>query len=521
MFVFGLSLLSFAHCATIVCDVLIAGGSTASLAAALASARHGADTCLTDPTDWLGGQLTASAVSAIDFGWANNPSNTSFGWSNLPRSFRELLRVLSVDQRCWVSSMCYRPIHLLSFIDTVVRNTTNLRVFRSAVVVAVQSRASLVTSVQVVQRTAKSNTTGYEHLLSDQLADWYSASDSSFFTKVTLSFQARVFVDATEFGDVIGNLGKSVQGMESPDEDSQAYLSQCGQSHTVGFFIRALQPGSVCAGAPVPPGCKNCTGSFTFGPWRWDQVWSYRQVFSASGTQKFQIGNVDLQNWASMDSTRFLFSSPSPSSPWQGGIDFAALRESEQRSLAFFHWFLSQQPASINATLCIDREQTGTATGLAKMPYLRDSRRTRAGLFGFRFTRDDMVGLVDFEDKVGIGFYPADSHLVDFPCGGAARPPAYAANKTMSPFFIPFRALTVDGIGNLLVAGKTMAQTWMANTATREHPEEWTSGSAAGTAAALMALRSFSSTGMYQRVSDLQKVLVRDGQPLRWTGIDI
>ena len=271
MFVFGLSLLSFAHCATIVCDVLIAGGSTASLAAALASARHGADTCLTDPTDWLGGQLTASAVSAIDFGWANNPSNTSFGWSNLPRSFRELLRVLSVDQRCWVSSMCYRPIHLLSFIDTVVRNTTNLRVFRSAVVVAVQSRASLVTSVQVVQRTAKSNTTGYEHLLSDQLADWYSASDSSFFTKVTLSFQARVFVDATEFGDVIGNLGKSVQGMESPDEDSQAYLSQCGQSHTVGFFIRALQPGSVCAGAPVPPGCKNCTGSFTFGPWRWDQ----------------------------------------------------------------------------------------------------------------------------------------------------------------------------------------------------------------------------------------------------------
>ena len=132
-----------------------------------------------------------------------------------------------------------------------------------------------------------------------------------------------------------------------------------------------------------------------------------------------------------------------------------------------------------------------------------------------------MVGLVDFEDKVGIGFYPADSHLVDFPCGGAARPPAYAANKTMSPFFIPFRALTVDGIGNLLVAGKTMAQTWMANTATREHPEEWTSGSAAGTAAALMALRSFSSTGMYQRVSDLQKVLVRDGQPLRWTGIDI
>ena len=51
------------------CDVLVAGGSTAALAAAIAAAEAGAPTlhvCLTEPTDRLGGQLAWNP--AIDFG---------------------------------------------------------------------------------------------------------------------------------------------------------------------------------------------------------------------------------------------------------------------------------------------------------------------------------------------------------------------------------------------------------------------------------------------------------------------
>ncbi|MEM9492855.1 MAG: FAD-dependent oxidoreductase, partial [Myxococcota bacterium] len=51
------------------CDVVVAGGSTAALAAALTSAEEGAVTCLLEPTDWPGGQLTAGGTSAIDFAW--------------------------------------------------------------------------------------------------------------------------------------------------------------------------------------------------------------------------------------------------------------------------------------------------------------------------------------------------------------------------------------------------------------------------------------------------------------------
>ena len=50
-------------------DVVIAGGSTAAFAAALAAADSGARTALIEPTDWVGGQLTSSGVPAVDEAW--------------------------------------------------------------------------------------------------------------------------------------------------------------------------------------------------------------------------------------------------------------------------------------------------------------------------------------------------------------------------------------------------------------------------------------------------------------------
>jgi len=52
--------------AEIACDVLVAGGGTGGIAAALAAARGGRTVCLIEETDWIGGQLTAQGVSALD-----------------------------------------------------------------------------------------------------------------------------------------------------------------------------------------------------------------------------------------------------------------------------------------------------------------------------------------------------------------------------------------------------------------------------------------------------------------------
>lgn len=72
------------------CDIAIAGGSTASLAAAITAAEAAPEltVCFTEITDWPGGQMTAGGVPAIDFGSANKMPE------NQPKSFREAMEFL-------------------------------------------------------------------------------------------------------------------------------------------------------------------------------------------------------------------------------------------------------------------------------------------------------------------------------------------------------------------------------------------------------------------------------------------
>ena len=94
------------------------------------------------------------------------------------------------------------------------------------------------------------------------------------------------------------------------------------------------------------------------------------------------------------------------------------------------------------------------------------------------------------------------------------------ANSTI-PFYIPFRALTVAGAPNLLVAGKNMATSFLTNSVTRLHPNEWASGTAAGVAAAMMSALNLSSVQMAAAVPRLQSRLGSLGVPLSFNFTDV
>jgi ATP-dependent protease ClpP protease subunit len=68
----------------------------------------------------------------------------------------------------------------------------------------------------------------------------------------------------------------------------------------------------------------------------------------------------------------------------------------------------------------------------------------------------------------------------------------------------------------LLVAGKAMAQTFLANSATRLHPIEWASGVAAGVAAADMARHRSTSRQLLERIDELQEKIAAQ-TPIEWT----
>ena len=187
-----------------------------------------------------------------------------------------------------------------------------------------------------------------------------------------------------------------------------------------------------------------------------------------------------------------------------------------------------------NGILSALPENSGTSNGLSKMLYLRESRRSMAGVTGFRLCHNIMSAsntgpggpgcstgadspILDdngmgyqFLDTVAIGspqpLFGYDLHGLDWQSKAL---PSYIRNvaripKSTVPFFIPFRALTVAGAPNMLVAGKSMATSFLTNSVTRLHPNEWASGVAAGVAATMMSMLNLSSAQIAANVSGLQ-----------------
>ena len=81
--------------------------------------------------------------------------------------------------------------------------------------------------------------------------------------------------------------------------------------------------------------------------------------------------------------------------------------------------------------------------------------------------------------------------------------------------------MTHSDAPNLVLAGKTMAQSFYANAITRLHPSEWSSGAAAGAGAALMVARAWSSSDVLEHISELQALVASDAvaNPVQWTGL--
>jgi hypothetical protein len=158
----------------------------------------------------------------------------------------------------------------------------------------------------------------------------------------------------------------------------------------------------------------------------------------------------------------------------------------------------------------------GTADGLAKAPYIRESRRIRA----LRTVREQDVsakfrpgdGLAErYSDSVGIGYYRIDLH----PSSGGDN---YIDVPSL-PFRIPLGALVPVRIRNLLPAAKNIGTTHLTNGCYRLHPVEWNIGEAAGELAAHALEHNRSPqeiAGHGAHVSTFQQRLQSRGFELAW-----
>jgi hypothetical protein len=494
-------------------DIIIIGGGLGGCAAALAAADCGRSVILTEETDWLGGQLTSQIVPPDEHGWIER-----FGRTAAYQRFRLGVRAHYRDNapltdearhepflnpgNGWVSPLCHEPKVALAVLQELLAphiNAGRLTVLLRHVPVEVKKNGADLLSGVVIrsQQTQQS-------------------------TELTAAY----IIDATELGDLL-ELGEveHVTGQESRTDtgepsapavarpmNMQAFSWCFALEHIAGANFAKTPPENYAYWAryhfpisPPWPGPLLSLGGLN--PRTMERVqyrfepnppqptapiasrlavidrtlWTYRRIIDR---WKFAPGahpsDVVVVNWPMNDYlTKSLI----------GGTEQSraeALVESKQLSLALLYWLQTEAPRPDGGKgwpgLRTRPDITGTVDGLAKAPYIRESRRIKA-LVTVREQDVAAASLPDsadrareFEDSVGIGSYRIDLH----PSHGGDN----FVDVATLPFQIPLGALIPAREQNLLPAAKNIGTTHITNGCYRLHPVEWNIGEVAGTLAA-------------------------------------
>ncbi|NGN65795.1 FAD-dependent oxidoreductase [Streptomyces sp. A7024] len=528
-------------------DVLIVGGGLGGVAAALAACRAGCRVVLTEETDWLGGQLTSQAVPPDEHPWVEQ-----FGTTASYRALREGIRehyrrtfplraeALDLPQlnpgAGRVSKLCHEPRVALAVIEEM------LAPHRSA------GRLTILTDHRPVS----------------------AATEGDFVRAVTIedvrdgdrhTVAATYVIDATETGELLELAGVEYGlGAEAQSEFDEPHaprtadpLNQQGitvcfalshhedEDHTIdrpadyGFWreyrpdfwpgpllgFLAPDPRSL---APVPrtfepnptidPLDVNADQSADAGD---KELWGFRRILARKLYRPGAFdSDITLVNWPLNDYWLKPLIGAGEETSRQ------ALAEARQLSLSVLYWLQTEAPRGDGGTgfpgLKLRPDVTGTADGLAKAAYVRESRRIKAVT---TVTEHDVsidivgpYGGTKHRDSVGVGNYRIDLH----PSTGGDN---YIDIGSV-PYEIPLGALIPRRVRNLLPAGKNIGTTHITNGCYRLHPAEWNVGEAAGALAAHCLDEGVQPHQVQEedkRFEEFARVLDRSGVQRHWPDV--
>ncbi len=523
-------------------DVVIVGGGLGGCAAALAVLRSGRTAVLTEATDWIGGQLTSQAVPPDEHPWIER-FGASASYRKLRNEIREIYRrhyPLTEHARASerlnpgngaVSALCHEPRVALAALMSLLApyaSSGRLLLLLEHEPITASGQGDRVRSVTVRDRR----------------------------TLTERSLHASYFLDATELGDLLPLSGvEFVTGAEGqaehgephapadPNPENQQSFTCCfaveyleGQNHTIerpaeyGFwrdFVPALKPAwpgrLLDLNYSDPITLKSATRGFD-PRGHGGGLWVYRRMIDPAN---FQAGGypgssgISLINWPQNDY-------------WLGPLVSAALprdqaekhiARAKQLSLSLLYWLQTECPRPDGKSgfqgLRLRSDLVGTADGLAKAPYIRESRRIQAEFtvteqhIGTEARRERFKGQdprsEPFADSVGVGSYRIDLH----PSTGGDN---YIDISSL-PFQIPLGSLIPRRVENLLPACKNIGTTHITNGCYRLHPVEWGIGEAAGALAAFClehheTPRSVRNTP--KRLTAFQAWLVGQGVEIDW-----
>jgi hypothetical protein len=238
-------------------------------------------------------------------------------------------------------------------------------------------------------------------------------------------------------------------------------------------------------------------------------LWTYRRI---RHTENFTPGAFDsditLVNYPQID---YLLGDLLHAS--SGDEKLEIIDESKEQSLAFLYYLQTELGFR---GLKLRPDVVGTEDGLAKMPYIRESRRIRAE---FTVAEQHVSARLrprekfaeKFHDSVGVGFYRIDLH----PTTGGDN---YVDVEAL-PFQIPLGALIPKSKENLLPACKNIGTTHITNGCYRLHPIEWNIGEAVGNLLAFCLAENVRPRAVRndsRLLGEFQNRLVERGFELDW-----
>ncbi|WOD38978.1 FAD-dependent oxidoreductase [Nodosilinea sp. E11] len=378
------------------CELLIVGGGLAGTATAYESLKMGHTVCMTELTDWVGGQISSQGTTALDESREQrNQLFYSRGYKELRDRVAAKYGELNPGQ-CWVSVTCFMPADANAILMEMLAEAERegggeLRWFPNTVVkdLSLNADGTHIDEVIAIRHSPASGTAPLNtDFLSEVIEDAYTYQDSARLSKEIIRFvpagtgarqgaaPSRVdwfVVEATETGELIVladvpyELGLDPRSPLNPSSPVAERDPYCTQGFTYTF---AMERTAEAQTFDVPEFYSIYEPYYSWEKERpqlltpqdhFDFVFTYRRLWSAAprrtgerifGAPRPVPGDISMQNWTwgndyrpgtSRDNlilTEDQLRASGQLAPggWLGGLRTETLRRGEENAIGFFYW---------------------------------------------------------------------------------------------------------------------------------------------------------------------------------------
>ncbi|RAM49419.1 MAG: FAD-dependent oxidoreductase [Hapalosiphonaceae cyanobacterium JJU2] len=383
------------------CEILIVGGGLAGTATAYEALLAGHTVCLTDITDWVGGQATSQGVSALD------ETSTQVELGLFPRGYKEFrqhIKQLYGKQNpgeCMVSRSCFLPRDSEKILRQMLQQAARkgggkLKWYPNTVIKELDitptsqgSPSKVIRSAIAIQHQPQPNTPPLNtEPLSQTIEDAYTYENSPRFAKTIVQFVPATpkksdkaspnrladwyVIEATETGEIIAladvpyQIGIDPRSTYNPSSASTTPDPYCTQGYTYTFAMEATKetqeqsmPSFYSQYASYYSYEKSNLASFPL-------LFAYRRIWRSSeqptieskfGNFKFiapMPGDISMQNWTWGNDYRpgtavdNLILNPEQlrqagqlePGQWMGGLRVESLHKAEEAARGFYYWLV-------------------------------------------------------------------------------------------------------------------------------------------------------------------------------------